>query len=182
MHKIISDVYSLDIFVDHAYSLNDSVNKYDFIYFEAPAAHIIGIKLNESDEITKSAVIGAWGGGASVHSSSLVLEAERLVICCSDTIFCLSMPDLFLLWKTQADIATCFQIFKYQEDYIVHGELEISRLANNGEILWQQGGEDIFTTVSVSQNDFFITNKYILATDWNKRQYKFDFDGNVIQE
>jgi hypothetical protein len=58
----------------------------------------------------------------------MIIEDKRLLICCSDSIFCLSIPDLTLLWRTRADEATCFEILKYQDSYIVHGELEILRL------------------------------------------------------
>lgn len=84
-----------------------------------------------------------------------------------------------MLWKTKADQATCFEIFKHKDDYIVHGELEISRLDKNGNIVWQQGGRDIFTTLD-GKDDFAITDEYILATDWANRKYKFDFDGKII--
>ncbi|MBK6834669.1 MAG: hypothetical protein IPG89_10490 [Bacteroidetes bacterium] len=86
---------------------------------------------------------------------------------------------LRLQWQTKADTATCFGIFKLQDSYIVHGELEITRLDKHGKIVWQNSGADIFTTLD-SENTFQITDKYILATDWENRKYKFDFDGNNI--
>jgi ABC-type ATPase with predicted acetyltransferase domain len=42
-----------------------------------------------------------------------------------------------LLWWTKADQATFFEINKYQESDIIHGELEISRLDKDGKITWQ---------------------------------------------
>ena len=72
---------------------------------------------------------------------------------------------------------TCFEIFKKGDFYIVHGELEITKLNENGKILWQKGGADIFTTIS-GKNDFKLTEKYIIATDWENRIYKFDYEGN----
>ena len=51
-----------------------------------------------------------------------------------------------LKWNTQADEVTCFQIYVLQEDYIIHGELEISRIDKNGNIKWQYSGADIFVT------------------------------------
>jgi len=56
-----------------------------------------------------------------------------------------------LQWKTKADVATCFEIFKYRSDYIVHGEMAISRLSADGDIIWQQSGADIF--VSTKSNE-----------------------------
>jgi hypothetical protein len=89
---------------------------------------------------------------------------------------------LDLLWQTKGDPATCFQIFKYKDDYIVHGELEITRVGNDGKIVWQRGGADIFVTLNSSEKDFLVTEDYMLATDWENRTYKFDFDGNEIAD
>ena len=78
-----------------------------------------------------------------------------------------------LLWRTKADTATCFEIYKYQDRSIIHGELEISRLNIRGKILWQQISADIFTTLD-GENNFLLTDNYILATDWENNKYKFD--------
>jgi len=162
---------------------SDNLNQYGTIYWEnleyrSDTKYDISIFL--SDELLKKVLIGASGGATSIHKTSYIIESDKLVICCSDTIFCLSIPDLSLLWKTKADDATCFEIFKYKSDYIIHGELQISRLSHSGEIVWQQSGADIFTTADSTGDDFLITDNYILATDWEKRIYKFDFDGNLF--
>ena len=89
----------------------------------------------------------------------------------------MSFPDFNLLWKTKTDQISCFEIFKKDDFYIVHEELEISKLDNNGKILWQKSGVDIFTTIS-GKNDFQLNENYIIATDWENRTYKFDYNGN----
>jgi len=93
----------------------------------------------------------------------------------------LSIPELTLLWRTHADQGTCFEIYKYQGSYIVHGEFEISRLHKNGKIIWQQSGADIFTTIE-GRKDFELTDKYIIATDFENRVCKFDYDGNSFTD
>ncbi len=185
MSPITIGDYSVDLFKYpfSNYSEIDSSDKYDLVYFDSTEhvfPTIIGIKVNNEDGLLKSALLGALGGGTTVHKTSFIPEQDRIVICCSDTIFCLSIPDLSLIWKTKADEATCFEIFEYQEDYIVHGELEISRLGHTGNILWQQGGADIFVSLNGANDDFAVTKEYILATDWDGNKYKFDFDGNII--
>lgn len=83
-------------------------------------------------------------------------------------------------WKTEADDATCFEIFKYEDSYIVHGELAITRLNRNGEILWQQSGRDIFTTPN-GKDDFTLKDNYVYATDWEGNRYVLDCrNGDVI--
>ena len=173
----------LSLYPFRGYSEADSEEKYDLIHLENSEysfTTIAVIKVHLAEKLFKSALIGAVGGGTGVFENSFVAELDRIAICCSDSIFCLSIPDLSLIWKAKADEATCFEIFKYKSDYIVHGELEITRLGNNGQIIWQQSGADIFTTPDSNGDTFLITENYILATDWNNTKYKFDFDGNII--
>ena len=179
-HRFNIGAYSVEIDCDlppYNPKSTDNAAVYDALYFvESEYRHtsVYQISTFVSDNLLKRILIGATGGGTTVHKNSFITEKDRLVICCSDTLFCLQIPDLSLLWKTKADDATCFQIFKYQSDYIIHGELEITRLSYNGDILWQQGGADIFT------EEFKITDNYIYATDFEYRKYTFDFDGNNI--
>ena len=177
--------YFIDVFkADYSMNSVDNIS-YNFIYLEDAGGFcptFIGMRTyNEAESLFKSAIIGAKGGSTAIHKTSHIIESDRIVICCSDTVFCLSIPDLYLIWKTKADIATCFEIFTYKKDYIIHGELEITRLSNDGKILWQKGGNDIFTPSNSKSGDFLITENYILATDWDNVEYKFDFDGNLIE-
>lgn len=83
-------------------------------------------------------------------------------------------------WKTQADEATCFQIYKYQDDYLIHGELQISRLDCNGNIKWEFSGADIFVSID-NEEEFLIKNDGILLTDFTGKKYKINFDGKVLR-
>lgn len=177
--------YNIEIQVDELYTDNssDNLNQYQKVYFTESEYNLptkIGIKVFENDELIKSAIIGSIGGGTGIHKSSQIIEDDRILVCCSDSIFCISIPDLDLKWKTQADQATCFELFKKDNSYIVHGEMEISKLNPNGKIVWQQSGADIFTTEK-GIDDFEITESYIRATDWENRVYKFDFNGEEIE-
>lgn len=159
------------------------IDNYDFTYFkktEYQLSTMYEIRILQDKNLIKSVLIGSVGGGTTIHENSIIIEDERLVICCSDSIFCLSIPELNLIWQTQADQATCFEIFRYEDSYIIHGELEITRLDKDGNILWQNSGADIFTTLN-GKDCFVITDNYILATDWENRKYKFDFNGNSIK-
>lgn len=73
---------------------------------------------------------------------------------------------------------TCFEIFYLEKDYLVHGELDITRLDKNGKIIWQNSGKDIFTTLE-GKDDFCLTETEIIAKDWNYEKYIFDYDGNL---
>lgn len=138
-----------------------------------------GIKIYRDDQIVDSCIIIGSGGATGVHQNSSLVDNDQLVICCCDTVFSLTLPDLELKWQTQADQATCFEIHKLSENYIVHGEIEISRLNREGNIKWQFGGSDIF--VSFDNDEAFKLNAdHIALTDFYNIKYKIDFDGKVI--
>lgn len=181
--KYTTTKYHIELYEDETFT-DDSVdytNQYDFVYFENSPyqmTSVYGIKVFQDGALIKCAIIGATGGATAIRENSAIIETDRLLICCSDTVFCLSIPDLALLWRQQTDFATCFEIHKYQDSYIVRGELEISRLNHDGKILWQQGGADIFITVSGEQI-FELTTHCITVNDFGNRLYKFDYDGNI---
>ena len=91
----------------------------------------------------------------------------------------MKIPDLSLEWKTVADSASCFGIYYLDQDYVVQGELEITRLDKTGKIIWKYSGEDIWTNEN-GIDDFAVYDDYILATDWAYNRHKLDFDGKVL--
>ena len=182
----IIEKYKIEIYSDETYENGsaDNINNYDFEYLEVEDKYnstFVGVKIYENEELKRSTIIGSEGGNTGINENSKIIEQNRILICCADKIFCLSFPELNLVWKTKSDEMSCFEIFKKDDYYIVHGELEITKLNYNGKILWQKSGADIFTTVS-GKNDFELTEKYIIATDWENRIYKFDYDGNEFTD
>ncbi|GHU53948.1 hypothetical protein FACS1894200_14420 [Spirochaetia bacterium] len=79
----------------------------------------------------------------------------------------MSLPHLKLLWKIEIDDATV-------DDYIIHGELSISRINSEGNILWKKFSSDVFAT-----SDFKIVENNIYAKTSEGTEYKFDYDGKV---
>ena len=126
-----------------------------------------------------SCIIIGSGGATVVHQNSSLVDDCQLVICCCDTIFGLTLPGLELKWQTQADQSTCFEIHKLCEDYIVHGELLISRLDREGNIKWQFGGSDIFLSFD-NDEAFKLYADHIALTDFKNTTYKIDFDGKIF--
>ena len=185
MKKLIFEKYDIEIYGDPIFlqDLSDSLKQYDNFYFdqnEFRPTSIHVIKIYQNSNLLKSVAIAATGGNTGIHENSALIDINQLLICCSNSIFCLSIPDLTLLWCTPTDQATCFGIYNLQDTYIIHGEFEISRLDKTGNILWQQSGADIFITPE-GKYDFTITENYILVSDWDHRKYKFDFNGQIIQ-
>ncbi|ATL48255.1 hypothetical protein COR50_14390 [Chitinophaga caeni] len=169
---------------DYAFGSSDNIKNYDKIFTSGDSNVLtsqIGVELFEDEKLVTNCLIGSEGGVTGINDNSLLISYGGIVICCANTIFKLTIPDLKLEWKTITDTASCFGIYYLDKDYVVHGELEISRLDKNGKIIWQQGGRDIWTTAE-GIDDFAVYDDHILATDWNYNRYKFDFDGKLLEE
>lgn len=181
MKRTIFDNYEIEIFVEHYRgSPIDCPKKYDdfFNYDEDGCINAVGVAIYKGDEQLKAVLACAGGGSTGVTDKTVIFEEDRLLFCCGDSVFCLSIPEMSLVWNVKCGPATCFELFAFENDYIIHGELEISRLNHDGKVVWRQSGADIFTTPE--GGDLVIAANYILATDWNYNIYKFDFDGNLI--
>lgn len=169
---------------DYVFDSSDNIKTYDKTFISGNKSNLtslIGIELTEDDALKTSCLIGSEGGRIGINRNSTLISYGGLVICCSNTVFKLTIPDLNLEWKIIADSATCFGIDYLDKDYVVHGELEITRLDKDGKIVWQKGGRNIWTTAE-GIDDFTVYDNYIIATDWDYNRYKFDFDGNLIEE
>ena len=138
-----------------------------------------GIRVYEDDQIIVSCIIIGSGGATGIHQNSSLLDNDQLLLCCCDTVFCLKLPDLGLKWKVQADQATCFQIFQQQDYYIIHGELQVTKLDRAGNQKWGFGGADIFVSID-NEEEFKVEPDGILLTDFAKTKYKIDFDGKLL--
>lgn len=183
---LLLDRYMIKFYdeTDYIYGSADNSITYDKTFISGEqnrSIHRIGIGLFEDEKQVVSCLIGSEGGGTGINANSILISNGGFVICCSNTVFKLTIPDLNLEWKTIADRATCFSIYHLDADYVVHGEFEISRLDKNGKIIWQQAGRDIWTTAE-GIDDFVVYDDHIIATDWDYYRYKFDFNGKVLEE
>jgi len=71
---------------------------------------------------------------------------------------------------TEVDFATCFGIHLSSDGQVLisHGELSISRLAENGDVVWERCGRDIFT----GQLEMHTTS--VQVRDFDDKSYRFD--------
>jgi len=162
----------------NSFSLSDSTSNSSDCYSSENSDGFVLTKYllqttNISEKIVKQVCIAGTGAITRIHERSCVLSNDQVTICCGNTVFSLTLPDLKLRWKTKADDASCFGIFQYKNDYILHGELAISKLDNTGNILWQFLSDDIFTTTSGKDN-FKIEDNYIHVTNWNNILFKLN--------
>lgn len=159
----------------------DKASTFDAVYIEDEGNYtsLQAIYVFCNGLLINSVLLGSTGGSTGVYEHTALIIDAHLVTCCCDTVFCFSLAGLQLLWKTKADLATCFAVYPYRQDYIVHGELEISRLNQRGNMVWQNSGADIFVTPS-GDSHLILLEDTIIATDWAFSQYVFDYDGQML--
>jgi outer membrane protein assembly factor BamB len=176
----------IEIFEDktYEYNSNNNLNKYSFEYLSEIIENDgfdnysskFGIVVKENYKIINSAIILASGGYAGPPGEGrYVIEDNFLIICCGDTLFSISLSELKLNWKVKIDDVTAFDINKMNNDYIIRGELAISRINKDGKIIWQKYGSDIFVRID-DKFYFEIIDNNIFTISWDGRKYKFNYD------
>lgn len=180
--------YSIDIFDDPTYSINstDNTSQYDKIYyygstnedrFYPTSKH--GIRIKRTDSDFTSALICEIGVATGINKNSFLVADDNLLICCCDKIYSLKLPDLSFNWRKRLDHETCIGIYPFDIDFIIHGELKITRIDKDGNERWTFGARDIFVTPD-GKNSFAIQGDKILLMDWEGYNYILDKNGVEI--
>lgn len=99
---------------------------------DAPTS-IHGVFLND----VPIAVWGASGGATGTHAKSALVLKNRLYLAVGPFLVCFLLDSLELAWAVKVDDATCFGIHYHHVRHVLiaHGELEISRVNDFGELL-----------------------------------------------
>lgn len=181
--------YQIEILDDNNYSQNstDNINHYDLIYswsksreeFSASCAHSINIYRNNTK--IKNAILLGFKGDTSIHNNSYIIKDNSILICCSNNIYSLHIPTLSCNWKNSFDIITCFAIHEFKNNFIIHGELEISCIDINGNKQWSFYSNDIFVRPD-GKEAIKIKKDSIEITDWNLKSFTLDENGNLLNE
>ncbi len=180
--------YFINIFDDQTYSINsaDNTSHYDKIYFGGgenqdrfypTSKH--GIRICEADKELTSALICEVGGATTIHAKSFLISDNALFICCCSKIYSLKLPDLSIHWSKAFDPATCFGIYSFENDFVIHGELQITRIDKDGNEKWNFGASDIFVSPD-GHDSFTIQGDKIFLRDWEGFKYTLDKNGSLV--
>lgn len=167
-----------------AFSSPDSVRHFDREYFlgEDPQHRVVsrhGVRTVRDDATpVASVILMANGGATGVHQHSALLAGDRLLVAVCGRVCALSVPDLELTWNTEVDWGTCFGVHRVpgSTDIISHGELQISRVSEDGVIKWSAGGRDIFS------EPIAVDAQVVRATDFDGHTYCFDIRTGLLTE
>jgi hypothetical protein len=174
--------YTVDIVDDAGYSLasTDNLYTYDRVYSEdteyPTSKH--GIRITKDGQTVASVIICESGGKTGIHDNSFVITGDVLYVCCSNAVYAFRLPELTLNWKKKLDAATCFAIYPFKDDFIIHGELEVKRIDKEGKIKWNFSAKDIFVTQDDGEAVKFIGDN-IELTDWDGDRYLLNEDGRL---
>lgn len=181
--------YVIEIIDETYYSLNSTDNTYNYekifiVGNETDYSTKYGIRIkNSEDEIIRDCLLVCGkGAGTSVCKETCVIDGETAFICISNVVVSLSLIGLQLNWYKEVDFATAFGIYKMNEDFIIHGEMSITRINKNGEIIWQQSGSDIFVLPMPRDSpvdNFHIDNNMIFVQSWDERKYCISYNGEI---
>jgi outer membrane protein assembly factor BamB len=147
--------------------------------FEPSSKH--GIRITQNGIEKCSALLLESGGATGISDNSFLIKNDRIYICCSDHIYCLNLADLSANWRNQYDITTCFGIYEFNEDFIVHGEIQVSRINENGETKWNFSARDIFVNPD-GKKEFKIIKNRIELIDWDGYKYELNAEGKILNE
>ena len=185
MKRYQHNIFEIEVYNDQTFTIGsaDNNNNYEKIFFanneiQHPTSKH-GIKILDADEVIAKCLIVGAVGVTTIHPNSSLIHENRLIVCCSNSVFCLSIPNLEVEWITVTDEITFFQIFEKEDEFIVHGEMEVTKLSKNGQVKWKFGGKDIFVSME-NQEEFKIEKDGILLCDFANTFYKIDFNGNQI--
>lgn len=188
MVKLNYKNYQIEVINDSAYTINsvDNTNVYDTVFFQekkdnaqfSPTSKH-GIIIKKSDAKIASVIICESGGATAITEKSFIIEDDKIWICVCNKVYCLEIPSLELIWRKEIDFITNFSIHKVQDDFIIHGELEIKRITKNGETIWSFGGRDIWVNLE-GKLEFNIENDQIHLFDFESNEYILDFNGQTI--
>lgn len=153
----------------------DNARRYRYeipLVSEERPTSIHGVLLNDEPIV----VFGAGGGCSTVHEHSGLVLDSKLYLAVGDRIVCFVPLDQRLAWSSQVDSVTCFGIYynPCRHALVSHGELEITRIDEAGEILWSSSGADIFF------GGFRLEVEYISAVDFDGREYRFSYETGLL--
>jgi len=128
----------------------------------------IAVRLSTA-ETSRVILIRAFGFSSGRAYSGVLLD-DLLIVAVGNRVCGLEVPGLVIRWHIEADLSAVFGVHAIpgsETDIIVHGELNLLRMSNSGEIIWTSGGKDILT------GDLLFVGDSIEISDFEEDKYRF---------
>src|SRR5437899_2209138 len=102
-------------------------------------ANVVRITANRNGQQAWQRTLTSGGTSTGFKSDNVVCIASRLYVAVGPHVAALDIVSGSVLWNSECDPATCWTLHQAPGGtaLIVHGELDISKLSLDGEMLWQ---------------------------------------------
>ncbi len=130
----------------------------------------------------KRALIINEGSHVPLSIDSMLHKDEAIYFCSGKFVCKWHVTQMILMWRIELDFTSCFTI-KFLDNgssILVSGELTLSKIDLEGNILWSYSGSDIFVTKDGKVGAKIIENQIYIA-DWNDTWHVLDFEGNLLK-
>ncbi len=183
--KIDNQQFEIEIIDEPCYSASstDNIRKYSKEYLlgeDFRNAPRFGIFVKNSDGFENSCFILGNSIGHPTHDNMAVVVGKNLFVSIGNLVCCFDIPSLTLVWHREVDTGISYSVHVSpdKKGIISHGELEITKVSFDGEIIWSVSGKDIFT------GGFTIFSDHIEVVDFNNERYNITLsDGQIsLQE
>lgn len=188
--SIYANNCNITISEDKSYRINEGYNKskYDFEYYSGDCLHNYesgfyeqcSIKISEDNNFIRSVILHSFGGNTFKEKDFFIVENDNIIILIGNSLFCLELSTLKKVWTVECDESLCFGVYGFDDGYITHGEVVISKINKEGRLEWKFYGRDIFVTPEDKEN-FFVSKNIISVTDWVNNVYLIDVNGKEIR-
>lgn len=180
--RIINQQFEIEIIDESLYSISsaDNIRKYskEYIldnnhYSNSPR---IGIRVKSADGFENSCFVLGNSVGVKPHENSAVIINQSLFVSIGMLVCCFEIPSLKLQWQREVDTVTSYSVYISPDakGVISHGEIEITKVSFDGQILWTVSGKDIFS------EGFTIFPDHIETVDFNLEKYNITLsDGQI---
>lgn len=181
---LVNENCQISITIDDTYTLDSVDNKnYDIIlnpfHMERSDMYkVFAIDIDLKYKIYNIALVGEF---YSLEEDCAILEDNIITILQNDTIVQLNVHNGELLFYKELDTyMPNFGIYKVKEGYILYGELLITMLDEDFNIVWKFGGKDIFVSYT-RRNAFQMCDSMIKLYDFEDNYYEIDYEGKQIK-
>lgn len=182
--KLENEICKIKLFEDIGYVLGSQYNArtYDLIIKpkeELPRYSVFGIDIVIGNSSYSVALIGDECAFLGNHVA--LLEGDRLTVVQNSRVIVLSVTERKLVRAynlSDGDYSEYFEIYRLNDNYLLHGENKISLFDNDFNELWSVTGDDVFVNPD-RERDFIIADDKIIAYDYMDRKYEITFDGKI---
>lgn len=158
-------------------SYRQILNPSNYTNSELTKAFSIHINLYDQD-----VMLATIGSHLSDIEDCAVLNSQALIIMMNEQFFKINVLDGTLIDYKALDVfGSNFAIFKIDNGYVVHGEVDILFLNENFEIISSFSGRDIFVSIS-GKKAFTLTKNTVQLYDFEDHYYEIDFEGKIVNE